>query len=299
MTELDELSIVTGEPIAMQPGRTLTAWLDDEEAVACLLGRNVRKNDDLSHIHERIAAARAARDARPPFTPLDAVVPGNHAKLAQLEARDDLRSGFAGIDWTVEMVDMTRVQSVQKAIRTGAIHDRIAPVLEDPEKLFEFCLPSGRTDPPRGAFTDTDQRGFTVSSLNPNLRLAGSKVDTIEIVTPAGPIKVQAIMFFVNFGNSYINVARHRGRYFLRDGYHRVIGLLEAGITQVPAVVVNLGGTFDDLMPGRQTFSRTACYSDRPPMVADYLDDSVADDYQQAITRKVIRIRSEEFVVQG
>jgi hypothetical protein len=299
MTQQDELSIVSGEPISLQPGRTLTAWLDDEEAEAVLLGRNKRRSDDLSAIHERIAAARAARDARPVFVSTEAVVPGDHAKLAEYEARSDLKASFAGIDWTVEMIDMLRVKSMQKAIKVGAVDERIAPVIEEPDRLWEFCLPTGRTEPPRGAFTDTDQRGYTVSSLNPNLRIAGSKVDTIDIVTPSGPIKVQAIMFFVNFGNSYINVARHNGHYFLRDGYHRVTGLLKAGITKMPCVVVNLPGTFDDLMPGRSTFSRSVCFSDRPPMVIDFLDDSVADDYQQPVTRKIVRIRSEEFSVQG
>jgi hypothetical protein len=299
MTHQDELSIVRGEPISLQPGRTLTAWLDEEEGVAVLLGRNVRRGDDLTFVHDRLAAARAARDARPAFLPAEAVVPGDHARLAEYEARPDLKAAFAGIDWTVEMIDMLQMQSMQKAIKVGAVDERIEPVLEDPDMLWEFCLPTRHTDPPRGAFSDTDQRGYTISSLNPNLRIAGSKVDTIDIVTPSGPIKVQAIMFFVNFGNSYINVARHNGRYFLRDGYHRVTGLLKAGITTMPCVVVNLPGTFDELMPGRSTFSRAVCFSDRPPMVADFLDDAVADDYRQPVTRKIVRIRSEEFVVQG
>jgi hypothetical protein len=299
MSNDDELSIVTGEPISLQPGRILTAWLNDEEAVGALLGRNQMRGDDLTAIKERIVSVRAAKAAREPFVPREAVILGDRQQLDKFAAMPHLKASFAAVDWAVEMVDMSLVQSLQKAIKIGAADDRIAPVLEDHSKLWEFCLPTGRTDPPRGAFNDSDERGFTISSLNPNLRIAGSKVDTIELKTPAGPIRVQAIMFFVNFGNSYINIARHGGRYFLRDGYHRVTGLLQAGITTMPAVVINLPGTFEELMPGRQVFSRAICFSDHPPLVSDYLDDTVADDYRQPVTRKIIRIRSEEFMVQG
>lgn len=299
MAETEELSIITGEPITLQPGRTLTAWLDDEDAVAALLGRNQLPKDDLIAVHERIAAARAARDARPEFVPEEAVVLGDRKLLDEYSAMQHLKISFAGVDWSVEMVDMSLVQSVQRSIKVGAVDERIAPVLADRSKLWDFCLPATRNEPPRGAFTDVDQRGFTVSSVNPNLRIAGTKIDNAEVQTAAGPIRVQAIMFFVNFGNSYINVAHHRGRYFLRDGYHRVTGLLKAGFTTMPAVVVNLPGTYDDLMPGRQVFSKEVSFSARPPLVRDFLDDSVADDYRQPIVRKIIRIRSEEFVVQG
>jgi hypothetical protein len=50
---------------------------------------------------------------------------------------------------------------------------------------------------------------------------------------------MQAFTFFVSMGASYIQVARYQGRSFLRDGYHRAVGLLRAGVSQVPAVVID------------------------------------------------------------
>lgn len=299
MTPTDELSIVAGEPIALEPGRTLTAWLSDDHAIAVLLGRNRQPGEDLAELTARLASARAALAARPPFLATDPLVLHDRTRLEELAQRDDLRAAFAGMRWTVEMIDMSLVQSLQMSIKVDHVDERVAPVLADPAELWELCIPSRQKEPPRGAFKDADQRGYTLSSIDPNLRVAGSKVDTMEIVTASGPIRVQAIMFFVSFGNSYMHVARHDGRYFLRDGYHRVVGLMAAGITKMPCVVVELPGTFEELMPGRQSFSREVCFSDRPPLVSDFLDDAVADAFRHPVSRKVIRVRSEEFAVQG
>jgi hypothetical protein len=299
MTPSDELSIVAGEPISLQPGRTLTAWMSDDDALDVLLGRNREPDEDLTALSARIAEARAALARRPPFVAADPVVPHDRTRLDELAARAELKASFAGMDWTVEMVDMRRVQSLQMAIKTDRLAERVAHVLSDPDELWELCVPSQRKDPPRGAFKDADQRGYTITSLNPNLRVAGSKTDTMDVVTAAGPIRVQAVMFFLSFGVSYMHVARHGGRYFLRDGYHRLVGLLAGGITTMPCVVVDMPGPFDELMPGRRSFSREACFSDRPPLVSDFLDDSVADDFSHPLSRKIIRVRAEEFTVQG
>jgi hypothetical protein len=43
--------------------------------------------------------------------------------------------------------------------------------------------------------------------------------------------------FAVALNPSYMQVVHYRGRYFLRDGYHRAYGLLSRGITVVPAFV--------------------------------------------------------------
>jgi hypothetical protein len=299
MTPTDELSIVAGEPIAMQPGRTLTAWMPEDEAIATLLGRNREPDDDLTALSARIERARASLAARAPFVATDPLVLHDRTRLDELAQRDDIKASFAGMHWTVEMVDMALVQSLQVAIKVDGLDERIGPVVADPAELWELCIPTERKDPPRGAFKDADQRGYTLSSLNPNLRVAGSKVDTMEVVTAAGPIKVQAVMFFVSFGHSYMHVAHHGGRYFLRDGYHRVVGLMAAGITKMPCLVVNMQGSFEEIMPGRQSFPRDVCFSDRPPLVSDFLDDAVADDFRRPVSRKVIRIRTEEFAVQG
>jgi hypothetical protein len=59
---------------------------------------------------------------------------------------------------------------------------------------------------------DPDRRGITVVSPNPNLGLTGLRHQTGAVV----------IRFGIPAGD--VTVARLRGRYYLRNGYHRVVG---------------------------------------------------------------------------
>lgn len=151
-----------------------------------------------------------------------------------------------------------------------------------------------------GAFGDQDGHGFALSSLNPNLRVVGSNVAE-ALVSPSPqvpPQKMQAFTFFVSMGASYVQVARYQGRHFLRDGYHRAAGLLRVGVTRVPAVVVDAPSyQFVASAPG--LFDHEVAFSDRVPSLSDFWDDSVSADGLQPAVRKVVRMRADEFVVQG
>ncbi len=299
MTSSDPV-MVSGEPIAHQAARALTAWLPDEEAVITLLGRSPLPDDDLSPVLGRIAAARAALASRPALevaTPV--VLLDERAPLEALQARPDLTAAFGLLDWRVEIVDLTRVQAAQKTIGIVGIDDRVAPLVDRSITLADFCLPATVPAPPVGALADAGQRGFAISSVNPNLRIVGTDLTSAELSTPTGPIKVQAISFFVNFGSSYMNVARCDGRHFLRDGYHRAAALLRAGITEVPAIVVDFGGRFDEMMPSSQIFPRSVCFGAWPPMLSDFWNPAVSDEVRRPSTRKVVRIRGEEFFLPG
>lgn len=295
------LAFAQGEPIAMRATRILLAWLSDTEAVAQILGRTPMPQDDLSSIRAKIARARAAVLARPTFMAGDPVIDADRAVLDQIASRPELRAAIPDAPWTVEWVDLTRVLSVQKLICTDALESRINAVVKgDPAAITDFCLPAVQPAPPLGAFTDMDGTGVTVSSLNPNLRVVGSHVQETLVTTTkdAPPQKMQAVTFFVNMGTSYLQVAHYRGRYFLRDGYHRAAGLLRAGVTRVPAVLIQ-APSFQYVVPAPGLFDHEVAFSDRPPRLADFWDASVAADGAQPAVRKVVRIRAEQFPVQG
>jgi hypothetical protein len=298
MTTPDERALFPGEPLLHHPGRSLTAWLTDDDAVTALLGRLPRAEDDLAPLHERIGSARASLAARPAFVARDAVVEvDDRSELDAVAERPDLVAAFASLDWRVEVVDMRGVQAIQKTIRTVRLAERAAAVVEDRSRLVDFCL-AQQEDPPIGTFTDNDKRGFAVSSINPNLRIAGTGVGEAPIVTPGGPVPMQALTFYLSFGNSYVNVARCGDRFLLRDGYHRVLALLQAGITDVPCIVINFDSGTDVVLPGMQTLSSDVYFGDRPPMLPDFFDAAVSDEIQQPAMRKVLRIRGDEFFVQ-
>lgn len=294
-----ELAVIKGEPLARHAGRALTAWLTEDEAIVALLGRAPVREDDLPPLRRRAAAAREELAARPPFEPRSPVLElEDRSHLDELAARQDLTAAFSALEWRIEMVDLRLVQALQKTIKTERLAERVAPVVADPGLLAEFCLPLERTDAPLGMFSDTDKKGFSISSINPNLRIVGTNVSSAELSTPGGPVEVQAVTFLVNFGSSFVNVARHRGRYFLRDGYHRCAALLRAGVSRVPCVVYESHEGTDQMVPGPDTFGEEISFSERPPLLTDFFDPTVSDDVAQPALRKVLRIRGEEFFVQ-
>ena len=106
---------------------------------------------------------------------------------------------------------------------------------------------------------DELRRAWTVSSDNPNLRIA-ARVGPLP-VTPAG----FALGFALTAGPSFMQVGRYRGPHYLRDGYHRAFGLLSRGIAVVPAFVGDIH-VFEELVPDPRTMLPQDGYlGDRPP----------------------------------
>lgn len=294
------LSLVQGEPVAQRSTRVLLGWLPPKDAVGQLLCRNPTPQDDLTSVNQMIVAARSAVALRPATTIGDPVVTGDRGLLDRIAKRPEVRASFADVPWRIEWVDLTRVLSVQKMITTDGLGLRVAEAAGDPAALAELCLPTTQPLPPLGAFGDQDGHGFALSSLNPNLRVVGSNIAE-ALVSPSPevpPQKVQAFTFFVSLGASYVQVARYHGRSFLRDGYHRAAGLLRAGVTRIPAVVID-APSFQFVAPAPGLFDHEVAFSDRAPRLADFWDDSVSADALQPEVRKVVRLRAEEFAVQG
>jgi hypothetical protein len=294
------LTVVQGKPMALRPTRVLLGWLSGREAIPHLLGRNPGADDNFSEIRQLVAAAHASVRQRPKVEPSNPVVSGDRTLLDQIAARPELQATIPDAPWTIEWVDLTRVFSVQKLITTEGLDLRMASVGDDPGALAELCLPSAQVVPPLGGFTDQDGLGITISSLDPNLRPIGTRLQEAPVATAPGgrPRKMLAVTFFVNIEASYVQIAHYQGRYFLRDGYHRAAGLLHAGMTRVPAVVVQ-APSFKYITPTSGLFDYEIAFSDHAPILTDFWDDSVSANGVQPTTRKVVRIRAEQFVVQG
>jgi hypothetical protein len=134
--------------------------------------------------------------------------------------------------------------------------------------------------------TDADGRAATISSLNPNLRVQGFQAN----LGPTGG----SVTFVVGPGSPHVTVVELGGRFFLRDGHHRAAALMAAGITAAPVVVVT-GTSYADaaMVPG--LFGPGVALGDRPPMVADFLDEGVSAAAVRRPLRKITRFSPSEF----
>jgi len=85
-----------------------------------------------------------------------------------------------------------------------------------------------------------------------------------------------------------MEVASYRGRWFLRDGYHRSSRLLNQGVCLVPCVLVNAESIAEMGAVGNRFFSEEVLFSVYPPMVTDFLDEEMTVRYGRPLSDQII-----------
>ena len=104
--------------------------------------------------------------------------------------------------------------------------------------------------------------------------------------------------FAIGFGFPFVQIVEYQGRWFVRDGNHRCLGLLRRGVDRIPCLFIRaqdaqqFGGTAPDHIRGEILFG------ERPPFLRDFLDDHVSASATRPLIGKVIRIAAAEFSIQ-
>jgi hypothetical protein len=289
--------LIAGEPVLYRDSRALVAWMNDTEALQALLGRNLVPTDDVRPLLETLRSCRESLGSRPSYVAEEPLVDSAFPGLQAAAERSEVHASFANLGWRPAVVDLTKILTFQKLVHVDGIEERIPGTVDEAE-LLELCIPMQQPQPPVAAFTDSDGKGFTISSQNPNLRIAGGQLAEANVAQAPGlpQVKMQAVTLLVFMGTSYLQVARYRDRCFIRDGYHRAAGLLRRGITKVPCIFIE-AKNFEEIATPPGSFTYEVLYGERPPRLVDYWDDAVARSVKQAAIRKVVRIKGEEFVV--
>jgi hypothetical protein len=271
-----------------QPIKVLLPWLERDEAVTSLLGRVPNQDEDVAQYVETWEQSRTALNGRPVFAPLDVVeaTPVElEQQMAELRGRADIQQLRAELSCDVGIANLEGVISFQKTVASEEAEVRVARVTQDDwNSLVEVCLPQASLSEIPILF-DQPNKAFTVSSLNPNLRINGIGFQN------------GLFQFQIQVANSIVQVAEYRGRWFLRDGYHRCYGLLRKNITRIPCLIVRAQNFQQVGAAGDIFFSYELLFGDRPPMLRDFLNDTYSRNTQRRATRKVIRIVGQEFVV--
>jgi hypothetical protein len=206
------------------------------------------------------------------------------------------------LDWSLSNVDLRGVLSFQKKVILEGVDQRVAAVrVDDLRSLFELCLPAPDQPRPMSASVDQDLKGVALSSLNPNLRAIGYHAQDAQVSpAPGQPAqRAKLVGFVISFGAPFLQVVEYRDRWFIRDGYHRAYALLRAGILQVPCVLVRARSFAETGAEAQAFFRHEILYGDRPPFLPDFLDNSVSTSATEPVTRKVIRLRADEFFTEA
>jgi hypothetical protein len=207
--------------------------------------------------------------------------------LTDVYQRKDLRVEYEAFNWELGAVDLRRLLAFQRRlVFNPATPNMCIPRQDDWHQLVSLAVGSRRTTRhhvlcSRGSIDVMDIR---LHSSNPDLQVRLSGNADHENCSPIS----------LYGGSPFFEVAEFRGRWFLRDGYHRAYRLLQAGVHQMPAVVIH-ARTIEELgATDPWFFGEEQLFSDCPPRVTDFLDDNLILRYERTALRKVIRIRIEE-----
>lgn len=274
--------------------RILLAWMNDPQARAALVGGNSagQLTDDQE---SRLASARAELKSRPGgvdqadlIRPLPA---GMRDYITRLQADPQAADYFAD-GFRPALVDLSRLCVFQPSVHTGQVAERVADVnTDDVRALAEITLPLD--DPPQVIPQfDQERLTFTTNLASQNLHIVGAFGGPAEDDLPPGTVSVG---FHLRVITSFVQVASIQGRYFLRDGYHRGLGLIQRGVRYAPALVRGDLPLAELVPPGMLDFE--VFMGDRPPVLPDYWDERVSCPVPAAATRKVIIVRASELPV--
>jgi hypothetical protein len=291
---------IAAPEFAKRKARALIGWLPESEGALWIAGRQVQAQADPANL----AVCRAARPRvsdRPEGVDqsgfASAVPPELQQHIAQLRAhpwgaQTLLEAGEP------KLVDLRLIIATQPVIHVEDAMKRVNGLTAgDLPAIARITLPIPPATPelPPVAYDPVKQSHF-VSSANPNLRVVG-QIGGLTVRNQNG-IELPVFGFIIAQPQSYLSVAGLRGRYFLRDGYHRAFGLLKAGITHAPALVRDYPSIEEVRMaPGNLPID--AFMGERPPMLPDYLDDLVGVDTLAPITSKMIVIQALELTPIG
>jgi hypothetical protein len=268
--------------------RLLIGWVPEDSACAALAGPAAAPPYS-AEIRERIQRAQQVVRGRPPIDRTQPVISEAPASLApyiaELTAKPFFHS-FRAEGWRVCIADLRHVQVIQWKIHTAHAADRAESATDgDALSLAKITLPLSRARELTGNGWSLDGRMLTITCRNPMLRVIPMQLPgfpnpvyvTLEdVVEQTTGLELKRVSFHLLIDNSQVQVVRWRGAYFLRDGNHRAFGLFSRGINSIPVLYRDYADNEDPGLPKGEIFHPAVYLGERPPMLPDFLDETVA-----------------------
>lgn len=242
-----------------EPVTVLGGFMDDQHFQAFaqehLLTLTKRQQTSLLN---KVQKARDFANGLPPLDPTGTEIrPLDRSAYAKLEKDEVFASIFGNVSHRFAWVQPSKLVALQTFVKVQEEH-----VPSDEAELLAFALPQDWRVPAEISFIPPFGPIYIVTS---SPQIAGLQ---IRMDAKKGQVVLEPPSH-VNL----INVVQLAGRYYLRNGYHRVAGAIAAGITELPALVMDANQPADAELANLGLAGFNIGHSiglARPPLVSDF-----------------------------
>jgi hypothetical protein len=265
-----------------KPGkrRVLIAWTNQLRQVC----DEVLRVDDVRarglHAHHAGAIMRVSNMPPLSLPPTEAALSSAEQAWADhIAATPMFLNAFGQQGWKIARVPLDRLVIVQPVI--DAIHDQV-PTSE--EEVVKWCLPETSTlDYQASLAADSQPGSFHVilTARHPNQDF---DVELVQGGTGGALLGLRP-------RPNHVSVIRLPNRYVVHNGHHRLAALADAGVAEVPVVILDPAamGPLQD-RPGFLPFALAAQHP-RPPVISDFLDPDLTIEVDGRTVGKVHALR--------
>lgn len=270
------------EESVRRSARVLAAFMTDTEAMGFASSFAIEPAQFMSAWGTRGAARAAlARTYTPPK--VEDLPASMTAHVDAIRAHQVFPLAY-GPTATFKMVELGKLLAFQYWMDTDVstgVHAAGVDGPPDQEHLLRTCLPPDVV-PPLQTRWEGIQNGIAVYSMNNSFAARGPIVDQAK----------GQIVFVVGAMPNLMLVREHAGRYILANGYHRAWMLRSRGVSMAPVVLVNVPN-IADVVPPVGFVQPATLFGPCPPLVDDFLDDSLSVSVDVRATLRMVRITAE------
>ena len=299
MNDLVEKLLKDGNLVGLKtrPARALIGWMPEREA-QIMLAIPLAPGKPLPEHVRRVQEAQAAVRSRPTGMDQTQVLSdtGDELRdyLTKFKEHPNCKPYIAS-GCTIRTANLNEICALQPIVHADYLHhsDHFRKLIQHaaPSDMLSIIKITLSIPTPLELPMQFDQKknAWILQSGNPDTRIVGHFSARVEL---APGLFGMGYGFCVALPPSFVQVVLYRGRYFLKDGYHRSLALLEKGIGHVPVIFQELLGPQNLEVEGR--FSDETILGTHPPRLTDYLRDDVAAAAFHLASQKTIMIQSAE-----
>jgi hypothetical protein len=214
--------------------------------------------------------------------------------LSEIRRDERLPRTIKDWKWSFQEVEIDKLVCIQRYVDTPYA-DGISGALDlgTVEGRIRFCLTDEFRIRESEILEVPDEHTYAMKASGYDLRVMGSRA-TLDPKT-----RDRTVSFTVGWGHPFVQVAKLRGRYILKNGYHRAFALRKRGIEFLSCILLE-ANTYDDLeCTGPPTFfGERSIMGAHPPVFSSFFDAEIAPPMKMSTLVKSIVIRPDTVVLE-